>query len=276
MALISAMRKQPQKFQSWSASRLDDYEKCPFFAKLKHLDKLCTICFKGKLVTPRGMPFGTPQVCTACHKTPEKGPALMRGGAIGDRLDLYLTGQEAEPGETIAHPDVLKIVKKAKAAVKRGAGRVQVNARFTREWEVIPGDDFDPGAWLYVKLDYLYKITKKAHVTDWKTGGVDKKTGAVKAQDKYDDQILAYQAATLLLFPDVLAATADLVFLDTGLGHDPVVEREPLKRADLPAALKKLERKSLPIMSDTSFAKKPNGLCGYCDYGKNKSGPCQF
>lgn len=280
MAMISAARKSAVvRFTSWSPSRLDDYDRCPYFARLKHLDKLCTICYAGKLLTPRGMPFGTPQVCTSCGGTPKKGDALERGGAIGDRLDKYLCGEAATPGETIVHPKVMTVVNKARADVRSGKGQVQLSVRLTAKWEPIPGDDFDPRSWLYVKLDFRRVVAGKAHVTDWKTGGVEKKgrdLGKVKVVDKYDDQLLTYQAVTLATCPKVKEATSDLVFLDCLAPHDPVLKRPTLKREALTAAQKKLEKKVAPMFNDTVFAPRSSYACNWCDYSKGKGGPCKF
>lgn len=273
MARISAARAEPEvRFRSWSASRLDDYERCPFMAKHKHLLKTCPICFKGPL---RGG-FDSPAVCASCGGTPKKGDALVRGGEIGDALDLYLAGEAADPGSTILHPKVKAIVAKARAEVAKGVGAVQVSLKFDRNWKVLPGAGFDPNAWLYVKLDYRRNLATKAHVTDWKTGGIDKDSGQVKVVDKYDDQLLTYQVATLVTCPKVKEATADLVFLDARPPHDPVLDRPPLVRGALDSAIKKLTKKVLPMFNDTTFAPKAQYACRWCDYAKGRGGPCRF
>jgi hypothetical protein len=241
-------------------------------AKHKHLLKTCPICFRGPL---KGG-YDTPAVCSSCGGTPKKGDALVRGGAIGDTLDLYLLGKAKDPGATIIHPKVKTIVAKARADVASSKGAVQVSLRFTRNWAVIPGDGFDPNAWLYVKLDYRRTLATKAHVTDWKTGGIDKDTGAVKVVDKYDDQLLTYQVATLITCPKVKEATADLVFLDARPPHDPVLDRAPLARPGLDGAIKKLTKKVIPMFNDTTFAPKSQYACRWCDYSKGKGGPCPF
>jgi hypothetical protein len=267
----------PERFTAWSPSRLDDYLKCPAFAKYKHLDKLCTICFAG--VIKGG--YDCPAVCQnpKCGKTIVKGDALVRGDVIGKRLDAYLTGEEKTPGPTVLHSKVKEIVKKAKAEIKKGIGKVQANLMLTRGWTVWTGPGWAKEVWLRAKLDYWRKEGTRGHVTDWKTGGCEKKgpeTGKVIVVDKYDDQLLTYQTVLMSTDPGLVEVTSDLVFLDCAPQYDPVVPREGLVRKDLKKAQDKLTKKVLPMLNDTTFAPRSQFGCRWCDYGKAKGGPCKY
>jgi hypothetical protein len=82
--------------------------------------------------------------------------------------------------------------------------------------------------------------------------------------------------ATLCAFPQLDAATARLVFLDTGPRYDPVVVRKAadLERTDLPKAQKFWEGKVKAMLSDRVFAPRPNEKCKFCDFSQRKGGPC--
>jgi hypothetical protein len=146
---------------------------------------------------------------------------------------------------------------------------------FDRNFKVL-GQGWSPEIWFIAKLDVWVVEQAEGQVIDWKTGGVDKNTGEIKAAAKYDDQLLSYRVAGLCAFPTVQVVNSSLCFVDAK--DDPIVEDEagPLKRKDLEKAKKKLVKLSLPIMSDTRFAPTSSYRCTYCDFAKRKGGPCRL
>jgi hypothetical protein len=260
------------RFTAWSPSRLDDYETCPLRAKLKHLDKLCPLCHKGRVLGG----FDTPAICDTCKKEIVKGPALERGSEIGDRLDKYLSGGATKPGPTIKHPEVLKIVKQARADIKAGKAAIQFNLALTRKWEVWQGPGWAPEVWLRARLDYCRDEGDTAHVIDWKTGGIDKRTGEVRGSEKYEDQLALYNVVTLCAKPKVKKVSSALCFLDTGPEHSPLVQLKGLERGQLAAAKQHFEKKTKAMLSDTTFAPRANGMCRFCEFSKGRGGPCKF
>lgn len=261
------------QFTAWSASRLDDYTTCPLMAKLKHLDKLCTNCFEGQI---KGGFDGKPAVCTKCHREQEKGPALVRGDEIGNALDNYLLGKKRSVPDTIRHKEVVKLVKDARDMVKASTGRPQMQINLTREWKPWTGAPWAPEVWFRGRMDFLYTDKDRARVIDWKTGGVDKSSGAVRAQDKYDDQLMLYNIAALSILPGIQEVTAALVFLDCKEPHKALVERDGLHRKDLVKAQKAMTKKALPMLSDTTFAPRANFSCTWCGFASKRGGPCPF
>jgi len=259
------------KFTSWSPSRLADYDACPLMAKLKHLDKLCPLCFDGKVMGG----YDSPAICDSCGEEIKKGVALERGTEIGKNLELYVNGEVSKLHPEIKHPKVMKIAKDLRGLFKKGRVKVEHMASLSNTWKLMDPTDWR-NIWLRAKLDVLDVDGKKAKVIDWKTGGIDKKTGEVKASEKYDDQLGLYNVVTLATLPAIEEVTSELVFLDCGPRFDPRVARPGLKRADLPKAQQHFEKKTLAMMSDETFAPKPNGGCSWCDYCKGKGGPCRF
>jgi hypothetical protein len=267
------------KFTSWSPTRLADYQQCPLMAKLKHLDKLCPECFRGRIEGG----YDSPAICDTCHKTIVKGEALERGSIIGKGMEDYLTGKaKAVPAE-VEHRLVKKVAKEVKARVSAGTAKIEFMLVLNRAWQPVKGWARD--AWLRAKMDVtlfgVKKATDHAHVIDWKTGGLEKKgpmKGAPRVDPKYDDQLSLYTVATLSAFGGLTQATAELVFLDTEEPHDPSVSRETATatRKTLPVLQKRWEDKLKPMMNDDQFAPSPNFGCRWCDFRKEKGGPCQF
>ena len=258
------------KFTSWSPSRLADYDACPLMAKLKHLDKLCPLCFDGKVMGG----YDSPAICDSCGEEIKKGDALERGTEIGKNLELYVNGEVSKLHPEIKHPKVMKIAKDLRGLFKKGRVKVEHMASLSNTWKLMDPTDWR-NIWLRAKLDVLDVDGKKAKVIDWKTGGIDKRNGSVRANDKYDSQLDLYNVATLCAFPEVEEVESALVFVDCGKAHDPVVERGSLKRADLKEAQKEWVKRVRAMFHDTSFVPTP-GNCRFCDFRKDKGGPCRF
>lgn len=261
-------------FTSWSATRLADYDSCPRFAKYKHLDKLCPVCFKGSLSGG----FGSPVVCSAgpCHiPTPA---AIARGVEIGESLEHYVNGESARLHTEVRHPVIKRLAGDLRKAFKRKVVRTELEIVLDREWR--PVSKFTKGAWFRGKLDVFWqRDAKTAVVIDWKTGGIDKKTGQVRAAEKYDDQLTIYSTITLVTMPTVERTEAMLAFVDCGSDHDPLVMRAEcnLTRGRLAAQKKYWEQKLTPMFSDKVFAPRPSGhACRFCPFQRANGGPCKY
>jgi hypothetical protein len=263
------------RFTAWSPSRLTDYEACPLSAGLKHLDKLCTSCFKGKLSGG----FDTPAVCTACKAVFKPGPALVRGSHIGKSLEDFVTGRAPDLFHEITNPHVVRIASEFRDEYAKDPERVKVEVSyiFDENWRPLKGM-FPPGAWLRVRLDVLEYETGRPvlAIVDWKTGGIDKRTGEIRSSEKYDDQLDLYCVAALSADTAAAEARAALVFVDAPGVSDPVVARPVgLKRSGLKAAQKRWAKRILPMLSDDQFAPRPSAdACRFCPFRRDLGGPC--
>jgi hypothetical protein len=271
-------------------TRLTDYDQCPLMAKLKHLDKLCPLCFKGKV---KGG-YDTPAICDTCGKEIVKGEALVRGTAMGKSLEEYVNGTmgkkakslishyETAEGDAkealITHPAVMKLADALRADHKKKKVKVEMQVNLDRNWKILP-PGWSPRIWLIVKLDVYQLLVKNiARVIDWKTGGIDKRSGKPRDDEKYAEQLEIYSVAVLSVFPEVARTSSELCFVDTAHEHDPVVKMASgdIERKDLAKRQKAWEKRVLPIMSDTTFAPRANDKCRWCSFSKGKGGPCRY
>lgn len=261
---------------SWSASRYDDYQQCPRMTKHKYIDKLCPLCFKGKL----NGKFGEPSICDKCGKTPPTPEPLARGSEIGLSLELYVKGKIPALHNAVQHPQIVKLANSLRAAFKKGRVEVEQMKSFDRTWKLLP-PGWSPAIWVIVKMDVFHKVgAAVAKVWDWKTGGVDKRSGnKVRVEGKYDDQLELYGIGGLATNPKLEKVDSALAFTDCGKEHDPIIEGGTIYRKDLEKLKKKWAKKVAGMLSDDTFAPKPNDRCRWCAYGKEKSegrGPCPF
>jgi hypothetical protein len=178
----------------------------------------------------------------------------------------------------VKHPVVLKLAADLRKAADKRRVKVELALNFDSSWSIL-GDRFSPRVWCRAKLDvYHQKTASSALVIDWKTGGVDKNTGAIKADEKYDGQLRLYTLAALCAFPTLKKATAQLVFTDCASDLDPVVSRPEcdLARDGVEAEKRVWENKTAAMLNDTSFLPKSNPKCRWCAYAKGAGGPCPY
>lgn len=130
------------RITAWSFSRLQDYRKCPLFAKFKHVDKI---------------------------REPGN-DAMARGSAIGTMAETYIMSPKAMrcPPELKAFEEEFKELRKRKA-VCEDQWAFDVNWNETG-W-------FDKDAWLRVKTD-IYSLNVKTNVMLV----VDNKTGKIREE----------------------------------------------------------------------------------------------
>lgn len=258
------------KFLAWSPTRVADYDTCPALARWKHLAKLCTVCFKGR--TKGG--YDSPAVCDTCGvKIPIAAP-LEKGKRIDTEIEAYLNGASLNTPVEARNKECLLLMDEVRSLVAGKQARPQVSIALTRKWEAC--DNWDPDCWFRAKLDVLILEGPHARVVDWKTGGVDKKTGGVKSSGKYDDQLEFYALAVMCAFPEVQTTEAALAFVEASAGAKGVVRRGcgTLRREDVEMVKERWTRRVTAYEKDTEFSPKAGMPCRWCDYSSAKGGPC--
>ncbi len=257
---------------SWSPSRWDKYHICPARAKYDIVQKLCPGCYKGELSGG----FGSPVVCSACGERPEdRSEALVRGEALHLGLEKYIKLADEHYPDNIRHPVVREIAWEFKTADVYDKVLVEVDLVFDALWNHV--SKFTKGAWLRAKLDVLGIHETHARIVDWKSGGVDKMTGAPRVDAKHSTALAIYSAAVLCAFPEVQTVESDLVFVDASPVVSPVVHGERVERANLGVLKNRLTEMVRPMFEDEEFKPRPGWQCAWCPFSSehtNRLGPC--
>lgn len=253
--------------RSWSPSRLSNWEECSRRAKYQIVDKLCPACFLGRLAGPWGMPA----TCNQCGKQDITPAAIARGVTLHTLCETFITRGGVVPVELT---NVAKTLKRFRTLYKRGALTIEADLVFMSGWELT--SKFHKDAWLRTKLDVLVINGKKAKVVDWKSGGIDKRTGLIRENEKYADQLQIYSAAVLVAYPEIEQVESSLIFIDAPEGANEVVQGGLMTKSALPGFKKKWSQRSAGMLADQIFAARPGFHCRFCAFSKTKGGPCSF
>ena len=130
--------KAVQRFTSWSYSRLTEWEKCPFKAKCKHLDKIK-------------------------EPEPEPGSPLFHGKEAHQAAEDYINHKIR------GLPKLLRLFSSEFEMLRKKRPRTEYELALTKKWE--PTDWFGSTAWLRIKIDVLC-TGKTVHIIDYKTGKI--------------------------------------------------------------------------------------------------------
>lgn len=131
----------------------------------------------------------------------------------------------------------------------------------TAKWE---GHDwFGPAAWCRAKVDVFW-LDKPTHMEI-----VDHKSGKIWPDNV--EQLHQYATLAFSMQPKLQTVRAALWYLDQG----EIVDRE-YKRADLPVMQQAWNAKVAPMLADKTFAPRPGNHCRWCDFSKERGGPCKY
>lgn len=237
---------------SWSFSRYSDYKTCPRKFKLKHLDKIAE----------------------------PKSDAMQKGIDAHNDAEAYIKGQVDKLSPVLAglksELDAMRKMYKA----KKWPMIIEDNWAFDIEWEESQWNNWAE-CWVRIKLDAAHYISRNVmFVTDWKTG----RPSEYKNVEYMEQMELYALAAILMSAQEDVEVYVRLGYVETG---DIIVPRDAdgnaivYTRAMLPTLMKTWNQRVKPMMSDTTFAPRPNNMCKWCHYGqagKAKGGPgiCQY
>jgi hypothetical protein len=227
-----------KQFTAWGYTRIQDYTKCPAFAKYKHLDRL-----------------------------PEpEGEALRRGSAIHEQAQVF-----SQASARAKCPPELQTFEQEFRALQKVAAKRRLFAEaqwaFDKDWE--PCEWFGKDAWVRGVVDchYLYDEggSRLVKVIDYKTG---------KVNDAHLGQLSLYALTAMLRYPDADGASVELWYLDHGVLKPD--DGKVYLRAEVPALKKEWAAKARPLLADKRFAPKPSKNCTWCTYSRAKGGSCKF
>jgi len=226
---------------SWSFSKLGDFEKCKKYFWLKHEQKVPE--------PERPLPPG---------KTEH---ANDRGSRIHDNLEGYVRGDhdalcpEADKHFGV-HADLLRHL------YSQGAVELEGEWGMDRDWEIAPWNS----AWLRLKLDALVHVGEdEAVVIDYKSG---KKWGN---EVKHAQQLQIYALVTFLRYPHLEVISAELWYVDIG-----ETTRQTFTRDQALRFKRSFDKSGTNITSCSDWPANPNKWsCQWCPYGPEHTGHCE-
>jgi hypothetical protein len=229
----------PVRITSWSHSKLSDFEKCKFLAKLKHLDRVPE--------PERPLPPG---------KTEH---ANDRGTRVHTHAENYVNGtlpaQISEMQKFAGEFEQLRHL--------HGKGLVSLEGEWAMDTDWAP-TDWRTG-WHRSKVDAIVFPSKyEAIVIDYKTG---KKFGN---EIKHAEQTQLYALNAVLRYPDLEEVTTELWYLD----QDQLTSAK-FMRSQILRFKTNWDRRGHALTSCDVFPPNPNiYTCKWCQYGPWNGGQC--
>lgn len=223
-----------QTMKSWSYSRLTVFEKCPYQAKLKFVDKI---------PEPEGR-----------DRTP-----LERGIMIHTAAEDYIQGRRDDIAPELKHfVETLEGLREEYLA-----GRVEVEGDWAYDIDWTPCDWFDENVWLRMKLDVRQVIdVNQSKVIDWKSGRKDGN------EVSHSQQGLLYAIGEFMRYPEIQATKVLFAYTDKNQKMERDYTRDKALRF-LPSWHDRAVRATTAV----EFPAKPNKMnCRYCPYGPNNGG----
>ena len=225
---------------SWSHSKLTDFEKCKFLAWLKHDQRIPE--------PERPLPPG---------KTEH---ANDRGSRVHDSCEQYVMGASDDLAPEAAlhfgpEIDLLRVL--------YAEGHVSLEGEWgmSEDWEVTSWNS----AWLRLKLDVAVFFDTEAVVIDYKTG---RKFGN---EVKHAEQLQLYALVTFLRHPKLQRVTAELWYLDQNETTRMTMTREQALRFR-----NSFHRRGVALTTCTDWKPNPSKFtCKWCQYGPWNGGQCQ-
>lgn len=291
------------RLKTFSPSMYKTFNQCRRKVQYSHIDRLCTVCFKGetgkitleeikaniaaRMIQPspeleeRLLGLAGSYACKSCLAVEVKAPQLQRGIEYDEAITSFILGRGLLGGlPPIANKAALQAIcnlYKARAVEGPGHVRVQEKIWLDAEWNLSP----ETGRSITLVLDVLVLDEEAgyAQVIDWKTGSLTKTTGKLKsnALEQYIDQLEVYALGVLAKYPKVNHVDTACYFLD-----DPSTSA---KRHDSLSYgrgenYEHVKERWTRILKDTlsteRFDPSSGWWCGWCPYSNKVGGPCEF
>jgi RecB family exonuclease len=225
---------------SWSFSKLGDFQKCKKYFWLKH---------EQKIPEPE-RPL----------KPGQTEHANDRGSRIHDSCELYVRSDSDDLAPEAEKHFGIKI-DLLRHMYTQGMVELEGNWGMSKDWDIAEWNQ----AWLRLKLDVLVRIADdEAIVIDYKSG---KKWGN---EVKHDQQLQLYALVTFLRHPELERIQAELWYIDIGEVTSKTYTREQSLRYK-----RTYDKQGADIVGCETWPANPNKYsCQWCLYGPEHSGHC--
>lgn len=196
-------------------------------------------------------------------KLPRKppGPAASRGLDIHDSVEAYIKGGVSGSLHPAVNPKYISVLDEFKHH-ENGDRWTEKKLGVDAEWNICPPQS--PYAFCVAVLDAVrYDNSGILHIGEWKSG---------KPKDSHADQRKLYAVFGMKAWRAVEVRATTYYLEDT---HPP--QRITVKSEAGWQTLKNLwEGRIRTMQRDEMCAPRPSFGCRFCDYAKDKGGPCQF
>jgi CRISPR/Cas system-associated exonuclease Cas4 (RecB family) len=226
-----------------SYSRLTEFEKCKYRAKLLFVEKIKE--------PQRPLPPG---------KTEQ---ANDRGTRIHEAAELFVKSENRV--ELIPElSDFREEFEKLRELHSQGLVSLEGEWAFDESWQ--PCAYYSDTTWMRVKLDAMVTLgMEHAAIIDYKTG---RRSGN---EVKHADQMALYALAVFMRYPKVQKVTVELFYTDQNDLARQVYTREQGLRY-----LKNFNKRFLAMTTCEDFPPNPNDYsCRWCYFGPKGSGVCK-
>jgi hypothetical protein len=185
-------------------------------------------------------------------------PALERGTKIHNGLEKFVNGWSADL------PEVNKFWVPHLEGLRDQGVKTEAAWGIDKDWKPL-ANWFVPTTWCRAKSD-AYHIEKGSNQLTL----IDFKTGRYRVPS--NDQIKLYATVGYSMFPYVERVRASFWFTDQAEApHEEVYKVE-----DLAKMRGYFNKEVIPLYKDRSFKPKPGDVCRYCNFSRQKNGPCKY
>lgn len=229
--------------KTWSYSRMSDFERCRFLAKLKYVDK----------IPEPSRPL----------KPGQLEHANDRGTRIHESAELYV-----KDSNIALIPELKKFQTEfEELRIMFNDGKVILEQEWAVDKDWMPVAWASDTAWNRAKLDaFIHVDEENGRAIDYKTG---KKFGN---EVKHAEQLQLYQLLSFMRFPKLQSITVELWYIDQGPEH---TTKMTFTREQGLRFFKNFNARGIAVTSCENFSPNPNSFsCKWCAYGPKGTGHC--
>lgn len=183
-------------------------------------------------------------------------PQMQRGTDIHASVEDYLN----KKAERIENPVIHKMNGQYMDTIRSTMNLFpEYKFGLTKKFAFTPFDE--PDAYIRGVIDLKAQKPDVLSLFEWKTG---------KMYDEHADQIHLYGMVGLIEHPKIKSVDVKIRYLDFGTDKMETYDRSQLTMMKL-----RWKDRLKQIDTDKTFAPNPSYMCRWCDFSREKGGPCK-